>query len=424
MHKACLLLAYRIQNSKSAHIHKQRTIQDMITELRLQNWKSFSDAKLYIDPITIIIGTNASGKSNIFDALKLLCALASPADVAEIAKDVRGGAEGIIRRGQNNCTLTAVMDTDKAKEQLTYTIELGFDNQKNICVKGEKLILSNTCTKTDLTLFETKELDKNNPSMVSVALYTEGKPRSQNFPVKSSILSQIEYVNCNRKIKDAAETVTANFKKIRLANPIPERMRDFAPLSKNLAEDTSNLAGYLANLSSETQSQTYDAIMKYLRPLPDKDIKSIRAEKVPLTDMAMLFCTEEWQEGITQAQSARGMSDGTLRFAGIIAMLVTAENNSLVLLEELDKGVHPSRAKNLVTMLNEIGQQKQLDIICTTHNATFVDELGPQMIPFISYVKRNESNGCTDIRLLEENEKLARLMATKSVGDMMTNNDL
>ncbi len=396
----------------------------MITELRLQNWKSFSDAKLYIDPITIIIGTNASGKSNIFDALKLLCAIASPADIADIAKDVRGGAEGIIRREQTDCTLTAVMDTDKTTEQLTYTITLGFDKQKNISISGEALILSNANTKKELTLIERKEIDETNSSIVSVNLYTEGKPRSQKFPAKSSILSQIEYVNCNRKIKDAAETVVANFKKIRMSNPIPERMRDFSPLSKYIAEDASNLAGYLANLDADTQVQTYEAIMKYLRPLPDKDIKSIRAEKVALTDMAMLFCTEEWQKDNTQDQSARGMSDGTLRYAGILATLVTAENHSIVLLEELDKGVHPSRAKNLVTMLKEIGRQKQLDIICTTHNATFVDELGPQMIPFISYVKRNVADGCTDIRLLEENEKLARLMATRTVGGMMTNNDL
>lgn len=396
----------------------------MITELRLQNWKSFSDAKLYIDPITILIGTNASGKSNIFDALKMLCTLASTADVADIAKNVRGGAKGIIRRGQNDCTLTALLETDKATEQLTYTIKLGFDKQKNICIKGENLILSNVNTKKELTLIERKEIDENNSSIVSVNLYTEGKPRSQKFPAKSSILSQIEYVNCNRKIKDAAETVVGNFKKIRLSNPIPERMRDFSPLSKSIAEDASNLAGYLANLDDEMQSQTYDAIMKYLRPLPDKDIKSIRAEKMPQTDMAMLFCTEEWKEGDYQDQSAQGMSDGTLRFAGIIAMLVTAEDNSLVLLEELDKGVHPSRAKNLVAMIKEIGKQKHLDIICTTHNETFVDELGLQMIPFISCVKRDETDGCTDIRLLEENEKLPRLMATKSVGDMMINNDL
>ena len=394
----------------------------MITELRLRNWKSFFDATLFIDPITVIIGTNASGKSNIFDALKLLSALASPIDIMDIAKNVRGGAEGIIRRGEQMCNLTITMEGDKSSEQLIYEVALAFDEQRNIYIKDESLILATT--KKNLVMFERKELDEMNKSLVSVALYTEGKPRYQNFSAKTSVLSQIEYVNCVRRIKDSTLTVVNNLRKIRLSNPIPERMRDFAPLSKTIAEDASDLAGYLANLDEELKSDTYEAILKYLKPLPDRDIKSIRADKIPMTDKAMLFCTEEWTAGHTQEQSALGMSDGTLRFAGIIAMLITAEDKALILLEELDKGVHPSRAKDLVKMLKEIGKQKKLDIICTTHNATFVDELGPQMIPFISYIKRNEENGCTDIHLLEENEQLARLMASKSVGDMMTNNDL
>ena len=394
----------------------------MITELRLRNWKSFFDATLFIDPITVIIGTNASGKSNIFDALKLLSALASPIDIMDIAKNVRGGAEGIIRRGEQMCNLTITMEGDKSSEQLIYEVALAFDEQRNIYIKDESLILATT--KKNLVMFERKELDEMNKSLVSVALYTEVKPRYQNFSAKTSVLSQIEYVNCVRRIKDSTLTVVNNLRKIRLSNPIPERMRDFAPLSKTIAEDASDLAGYLANLDEELKSVTYEAILKYLKPLPDRDIKSIRADKIPMTDKAMLFCTEEWTAGHTQEQSALGMSDGTLRFAGIIAMLITAEDKALILLEELDRGVHPSRAKDLVKMLKEIGKQKKLDIICTTHNATFVDELGPQMIPFISYIKRNEENGCTDIHLLEENEQLARLMASKSVGDMMTNNDL
>ena len=394
----------------------------MITELRLRNWKSFFDATLFIDPITVIIGTNASGKSNIFDALKLLSALASPIDVMNIAKNVRGGAEGIIRRGEQRCNLTITMEGDKSSEQLIYEVTLAFDEQRNIYIEDESLILATT--KKNLVMFERKDLDEMNKSLVSVALYTEGKPRYQNFSAKTSVLSQIEYVNCVRRIKDSTLTVVNNLRKIRLSNPIPERMRDFAPLSKTIAEDASDLAGYLANLDEELKSVTYEAILKYLKPLPDRDIKSIRADKIPMTDKAILFCTEEWTAGHTQEQSALGMSDGTLRFAGIIAMLITAEDNALILLEELDKGIHPSRAKDLVKMLKEIGKQKKLDIICTTHNATFVDELGPQMIPFISYIKRNEENGCTDIHLLEENEQLARLMASKSVGDMMTNNDL
>ena len=394
----------------------------MITELRLRNWKSFSDATLFIDPITVIIGTNASGKSNIFDALKLLSALASPVDIMDIAKNVRGGAEGIIRRGEQLCNLTITMEGDKSKEQLIFDVALALDERRNIYIKDESLILATT--KKNLVMFERKELDDMNKSLVSVALYTEGKPRYQNFSAKTSVLSQIEYVNCVRRIKDSVLAVVDNLKKIRMSNPIPERMRDFAPISKTIAEDASDLAGYLANLDEKSQASTYEAILKYLKPLPDRDIKSIRADKIPMTDKAMLFCTEEWTANHTQEQSALGMSDGTLRFAGIIAMLITSEDKALILLEELDKGVHPSRAKNLVKMLKEIGKQKQLDIICTTHNATFVDELGPQMIPFISYIKRNDENGCTDIHLLEENEQLARLMASKSVGDMMTNNDL
>ncbi len=394
----------------------------MITELRLRNWKSFSDATLFIDPITVIIGTNASGKSNIFDALKLLSALASPVDIVDIVKNVRGGAEGIIRRGEQLCNLTITMEGDKRKEHLIYDVTIALDEQRNVYIKDERLFLDTA--KKNLVLFERKELDEMNKSLVSVALYTEGKPRYQNFSAKTSVLSQIEYVNCVRRIKDSVLAVVDNLKKIRMSNPIPERMRDFAPLSKTIAEDASDLAGYLANLDEKSQASTYEAILKYLKPLPDRDIKSIRADKIPMTDKAMLFCTEEWTANHTQEQSALGMSDGTLRFAGIIAMLVTAEDKALILLEELDKGVHPSRAKDLVKMLKEIGKQKQLDIICTTHNATFVDELGPQMIPFISYIKRNDENGCTDIHLLEENEQLARLMASKSVGDMMTNNDL
>jgi AAA15 family ATPase/GTPase len=36
----------------------------MIKELRVKHWKGFEQATLYIDPLTILIGPNASGKSN------------------------------------------------------------------------------------------------------------------------------------------------------------------------------------------------------------------------------------------------------------------------------------------------------------------------------------------------------------------------
>ena len=44
----------------------------MITELRLENWKSYEKASLHIDPLSVLVGTNASGKSNALDALLFL----------------------------------------------------------------------------------------------------------------------------------------------------------------------------------------------------------------------------------------------------------------------------------------------------------------------------------------------------------------
>ena len=44
----------------------------MIKQITFENWKSFGQAKLNIDPLTVLIGTNASGKSNAVDGLEFL----------------------------------------------------------------------------------------------------------------------------------------------------------------------------------------------------------------------------------------------------------------------------------------------------------------------------------------------------------------
>ena len=44
----------------------------MITSLRLVNFKNFADETLHLGPFTLIVGANASGKSNIRDAFRFL----------------------------------------------------------------------------------------------------------------------------------------------------------------------------------------------------------------------------------------------------------------------------------------------------------------------------------------------------------------
>jgi predicted ATPase len=76
----------------------------MITELSLENWKSYEKATLYIDPLSVLVGTNASGKSNALDALLLLNRSASGIMLTSALQGdgvqipLRGGIEWAARR--------------------------------------------------------------------------------------------------------------------------------------------------------------------------------------------------------------------------------------------------------------------------------------------------------------------------------------
>ena len=50
---------------------------NMITHIKINGFKSFHNFEMMFTPFTVIAGINASGKSNLFDALELLSAIAS-----------------------------------------------------------------------------------------------------------------------------------------------------------------------------------------------------------------------------------------------------------------------------------------------------------------------------------------------------------
>src|SRR6266446_3252344 len=80
----------------------------MIQNLTLKNFKSFSSATIPFGPISIVIGANGSGKSNLFDALRFLKAIgdgrsvrdsieghASPGGATIAAAGIRGGSSAV-----------------------------------------------------------------------------------------------------------------------------------------------------------------------------------------------------------------------------------------------------------------------------------------------------------------------------------------
>lgn len=368
----------------------------MITELRLRDWKSFKDTVVYIDPLTFLIGTNASGKSNILDAFDLLARLSKGSTLEDAVNQVRGGEEWIIRKGCQQAEIEVVMEVSSWK--YTYHITISKDNI------GLKL------TSNDIYVCPQGKKEEY-PEMV----------REQDVSTGMNVIIDKDSSYPGTE-KDIPSVVLNQLKQIFILEPIPERMRGFSKLSKELKRDGSNIAGVIAALDNDQKTAIESALSTYVRPLPERDINRIEAVPVGLsmTD-AMLYCYEDWNPNVPV--DARGMSDGTLRFAAIVVALLTAKPHSLLLVEEVDNGLHPSRAKELVKMLREISQERHVDVLCTTHNPILINELGNEMIPFISYIKRDQE-GCSYVELLEDKDNLAKLMANGTIGDMMTRNQL
>ena len=119
----------------------------MLKKLILENWKSFRYAELYFDPLTVLIGTNASGKSNLVEALEFLRRMATgeTVDVAlngdRALPPIRGGSQVAILNNEIDLTLSLIIQ-DKQQVEYSYCMSLdvlteSFEiNLENIKWKG------------------------------------------------------------------------------------------------------------------------------------------------------------------------------------------------------------------------------------------------------------------------------------------------
>lgn len=395
----------------------------MITKIELRNWKSFKETTMYVDPLSIIIGKNASGKSNLLDALQFLQYISTGQPVLDAVNAIRGGADWLICKDMEECTLCATLEDESMVTEYIYII--------SIRKKGKSFYISSESLKRIIRkrysrmIFETCSV--NDISITSVRVYAAHKGRQKriNFNTTTSVLSQMEFMNVVKDVKQAVTYTLQGFRNIFVLSPDTQKMHNFIPLSDSLSQDGANVAGVLAGMSDEERQTIEQKITNFVEKLPEQDIQRVWTEKVGMFDSyAMLNCEEEWTPGYSLTLDARGMSDGTLRFIAIAAALLTRPQGSLLVIDEIDNGLHPSRSKQLIDMLMSIGKERRIDILCTTHNPILVNTLGIQMIPFISFVRRNEENAYSEITLLENLPNLAKLLAVGNIGELMAQNIL
>jgi predicted ATPase len=125
--------------------------------------------------------------------------------------------------------------------------------------------------------------------------------------------------------------------------------------------------------------------------------------------------------GTDRKWSVELLSDGTLRVLAIAAALLTVPEGATVVIEEVDNGVHPSRAKLLLKTMREQAVKRHIRLLLSSHNPALMDALPDEAIGDVVFCYRDPEKGDSRLSRLSDITDYANLVSQGPLGELVTN---
>ncbi len=151
-------------------------------------------------------------------------------------------------------------------------------------------------------------------------------------------------------------------------------MRGYGNRRLPLGDDGSNLSGVLARLCDDPEAK--HTLVEWMAEICAPELADLDFIEVPELGDVMAVLVEKGGRRIT----ARSLSDGTLRFLGMLVALRTAEPGSVILIEEIEADLHPTRIRLLVEYLQAVTRERDVQIIATTHSPVVLQWLDDETL--------------------------------------------
>ena len=400
----------------------------MITSVRLVNFKNFADETLRVGPFTVIVGANASGKSNIRDAFRFLHGIGRGYTLAEImggkfgeegyrAWDGIRGAPGEIVRLERVyvydwSTFALHLELNIEGEQIFYYIKVGFHPNSGFILLEEQLRAESGL------LFATIERgDSNNLSLVIGNANEELTGISRLMPALSQVRNYIAHglPQLSVKISQSHELmilrVLTAILGIRFLELVPEQMRGPSiPGAYLLGDSGENLPTVIEEICADPARR--DILTSWLQELTPMDVKEFEFPRDPSGRVHLRIVERDGRK-----LSAYSASDGTLRFLGMLAALLGPINASgIYFFEEIDNGIHPSRLWLLVDLIEQQTAKGVVQFITTTHSPEMLNFINDTTFEYTSVTFRAEKSADAIIRPVAELPNARELRKSQGLG--------
>ncbi len=399
----------------------------MLSSVTIERFKSYRKATLKLAPLTVMIGANASGKSNAIEALRLLSWIARGNRLGSIHHAVQNGGcpiRGTVGelgfRGASSFSLSCHA-TDMAWE--SYAIELEKRGEGELRIAGERLASHDS----GFPLFRVESASQAGGDMrVAYNNFMRGGRKPQvtcngEMAALTQLQSPARFGRSHKKAQKTIPEAAGQCQKLLsdtvFLDPQPAVMRGYSFRNEHvLTGDGASLSGVLFNLCREDRVK--GQLLRFVEALPEQDISNIDFIETERGEV-MVKLTETFG-GKETGYDAALLSDGTLRVLATAAAVLSAPEGSLVVIEEIDNGVHPSRVGHLLERLSRIAGRRKLCILISSHNPALLDALPDDAVPNVMFCYRHPETGDSRLTRLEGIPDYPELVAQGTVGHLMT----
>ena len=408
----------------------------MITALRLVDFKNFADAKLRVGPFTVIVGANASGKSNVRDAFRFLHGIGRGYTLAEILggrwgsggqaewRPIRGAPNEVVRGTDAKAAHRFVLDVrlffefDATGARYSIEVSPGAGDAGGFRVVREELSTGGLEPVFTSHPGYGDPIAQDDETHLRLRMAKTGSQRKlgHSVAVRSNqpALTQIGEHRLPKSHKDDAQRVVDALASMRFLDLIPDRMRQPSfPGQTVLGDGGENLPTVLRKICADPDRRR--KLIGWVRTLTPMDVEEFQFPVDPVTGLVQLVVLEKGGRKC----SAYSVSDGTLRFLAMLAALLADDPARFYFFEEIDNGIHPARQWLLLDLIEKQTAAGATQVVTTTHAPGLLTSVNDRTFENTSLVCRPEASTDAIIRPVAELPDAGKLRTSQGLGRLL-----
>lgn len=349
----------------------------MLKRVSVQNFKSLKDVTLDLQKVNLLIGPNNSGKTNFLKALT---------------------------------NFNDIFD-DKSLNHKEDVFGKNLENKISIRL-----------------IFEGKPYEELEGDYIN-AVYEDYGLSSPDYKLRLHMSGNINIDTwTSHLLFSAGNSVMKTFAGIsQVYKPDPNKITQPGPVGTGeevVNADVSNLVGFLDLMLGKYRRPVFNRTEIDLHKCISEFDEINLEDAQPTENLRKLYGDKSFKRiGLSNSQQnitfwADELSEGTLYFIALLCIINQPNPPKLLLLEEPEKGIHPRRIREVMDFIFRLAEEKDVQIILTTHNENVLNEF--TSMPEAVFVFEKDEEGATHVKnllrdIIEPSHQQSRETETKEI---------